>query len=53
MIAQANELAIDLLKKTLAFDPAKRITAVQALEHPYFEKYHDEVCVPNAKLYLP
>ena len=38
---QANSMAIELLRATLAFDPAKRITAAQALEHLYFEKYHD------------
>ena len=41
LFPQANSMAIELLRATLAFDPAKRITAAQALEHPYFEKYHD------------
>ncbi|SRR6266702_8894375 len=29
-------LAIDLLERLLQFDPAKRITAAEALQHPYF-----------------
>ena len=36
----ADPLALDLLERMLAFDPAKRITAVQTLEHPYFVDYH-------------
>ncbi len=31
----ANPDAIDLLKKLLMFDPKKRITITEALEHPY------------------
>ena len=29
-------VAIDLLERLLQFDPAKRITAAEALQHPYF-----------------
>lgn len=39
---RASPLAIDLLNKLLAFDPAKRITVEQALAHPYLAAYHDE-----------
>lgn len=38
---QANPLAIDLLGKLLAFDPAKRISCEEALAHPYLAVWHD------------
>lgn len=34
-----DHLGIDLLKKMLALDPAQRISAKDALEHPYFDEY--------------
>lgn len=37
----ASPQAIDLLKKMLNFDPSKRITVAQALEHPYFEEFRE------------
>ncbi|KAG0706884.1 kinase-like domain-containing protein [Suillus ampliporus] len=37
----ANPLAIDFLEKCLTFSPRRRITVVEALQHPYFEPYHD------------
>ncbi|XP_065828877.1 mitogen-activated protein kinase 14-like [Oscarella lobularis] len=37
----ANPLGIDLLEKMLVLDNEKRITAVEALAHPYFAKYAD------------
>lgn len=40
--------AIDLLSKMLVFDPRKRITAEQALEHPYLSPYHDPSDEPVA-----
>lgn len=40
--------AIDLLKKLLAFDPAHRISAVDALKHPYLSELRDEDDEPDA-----
>ncbi|NXX75762.1 MK15 kinase, partial [Urocolius indicus] len=33
-------LALDLLKKLLVFNPDKRLTAEQALQHPYVKRFH-------------
>lgn len=38
--------AIDLLSKMLVFDPKKRISAAEALTHPYMEPYHDPTDEP-------
>ncbi|EIW69474.1 hypothetical protein TREMEDRAFT_30363 [Tremella mesenterica DSM 1558] len=45
----ASPLAIDFLTKTLTFDPRKRYTVEQCLEHPYLEAYHDPEDEPSAK----
>ncbi|KAG2382799.1 hypothetical protein C9374_004766 [Naegleria lovaniensis] len=37
----ASPAALDLLKKMLHFNPVKRITVEQALEHPYLANLHD------------
>lgn len=42
LFPNANELLLDLLEKMLVFDPRKRITVEEALEHPYMESLHDE-----------
>ncbi|KAI8925674.1 mitogen activated protein kinase [Entophlyctis helioformis] len=39
---------VDLLSKTLVWDAKKRITAEEALNHPYFASYHDEGDEPEA-----
>lgn len=37
----ASPLAIDFLEKTLNLDPDLRPNAEQAMQHPYFQKFHD------------
>ena len=39
----ADRLALDLLQQLLAFDPADRPSASQALEHPYFQVRPEKV----------
>ena len=40
LVPGADEECHDLLRKCLAFAPSKRYSAVEALEHPYLEKFH-------------
>ncbi|KAJ5953209.1 p38 MAP kinase [Penicillium verhagenii] len=41
--------ALDLLEKTLNFDPRERIGADESLVHPYMAEYHDPTDEPTAK----
>uniref|UniRef100_A0A672KSC2 mitogen-activated protein kinase n=1 Tax=Sinocyclocheilus grahami TaxID=75366 RepID=A0A672KSC2_SINGR len=45
----ANPQAVDLLEKMLVLDTDKRITAAEALAHPYFAQYHDPDDEPEAE----
>ncbi|VDD83173.1 unnamed protein product [Mesocestoides corti] len=38
----ASPVLLDLLSKMLVLDPDRRLTAAQALAHPYFAEYHNE-----------
>ena len=38
LIEKIDADGVDLLRKMLAFDPAKRPTTQEALNHPYFAK---------------
>lgn len=48
MFPKCNDLALDLLERLLAFNPAKRISVDDALRHPYLEPYHDPEDEPTA-----
>lgn len=41
----ASPEALDFLAKTLTFDPKKRLTVDQALEHPYLAAYVSRHCL--------
>uniref|UniRef100_A0A668AHL4 mitogen-activated protein kinase n=1 Tax=Myripristis murdjan TaxID=586833 RepID=A0A668AHL4_9TELE len=47
----ATHKAVDLLEKMLVLDTDKRITAAEALAHPYFAQYHDPDDEPEAEPY--
>jgi serine/threonine protein kinase len=44
----ADPLAIDLMLKMMAFDPRKRITVTEALDHPWLAQLHDSAAEPSA-----
>ncbi|XP_077983646.1 mitogen-activated protein kinase 14B-like [Glandiceps talaboti] len=47
----ANPTAIDLLEQMLVLDIDDRITAEEALKHPYVSQYHDPDDEPTGELY--
>ncbi|KAK9748994.1 hypothetical protein RND81_02G095300 [Saponaria officinalis] len=48
----AHPLAIDLLHKMLVFDPTKRISVIEALQHPYMSLLYDPRANPPAQFPL-
>ena len=55
MFPTASEESLDLLKKLLQFNPNKRLTVEQALQHPYVAQFHnsDEEPVCTKKIFIP
>jgi mitogen-activated protein kinase 1/3 len=37
-----DELGLDLLRKLLVFNPNKRLSVEEALNHPYLQDFHEE-----------
>lgn len=50
ILPTANPLALDLLEKMLTLDPYERITVNEALEHPYFQVWHDPQDEPECQV---
>ncbi|GFS46477.1 mitogen-activated protein kinase 1 [Actinidia rufa] len=46
----AHPLAIDLLQKMLVFDPSKRISVTEALQHPFMSALYDPKCDTPAQV---
>ncbi|KAM4838906.1 mitogen-activated protein kinase 12 isoform X3 [Urocitellus parryii] len=51
VLTNASPLAVDLLEKMLVLDAEQRVTAAEALAHPYFESLHDTEDEPQAQKY--
>jgi len=55
MYPNADPDAVDLLKKLLMFNPTRRITVEESLEHPYVAQFHnpeEEICC-DKKIEIP
>ncbi|KAJ3719769.1 kinase-like domain-containing protein [Lentinula raphanica] len=53
LFPHASEDAVNFLSRTLAFDPKKRMTVDECLEHPYLRQYHDPEDEPAASPLSP
>eukprot|EP01096_Ripella_sp_DP13-Kostka_P011603 TRINITY_DN471_c0_g1_i1.p1 TRINITY_DN471_c0_g1~~TRINITY_DN471_c0_g1_i1.p1 ORF type:complete len:370 (-),score=143.56 TRINITY_DN471_c0_g1_i1:85-1194(-) len=49
IMPECSNQAIDLLEKIFLFNPHERLTASQALQHPYFSDLHDSDDEPDGK----
>ncbi|KAJ6814056.1 mitogen-activated protein kinase 4-like [Iris pallida] len=49
---RANPLAVDIIQKMLVFDPSKRISVTEALQHPYMSPLYDPNADPPAQVPL-
>jgi len=49
MYPDASSTALDLLARLLAFHPAQRMTAAQAVEHPYFVEHYGASLASTAR----
>ena len=55
MFPSAPDEAIDLIKNLLQFNPNKRLSAEQALRHPYVAQFHnpDDEPICNRRINIP
>jgi len=51
ILPKASPQAIDLLERLLQFDPSKRLSASDALRHPYFQSFPSQVPHTNPMSY--
>ncbi|XP_008832959.1 mitogen-activated protein kinase 12 isoform X2 [Nannospalax galili] len=51
VLTNASSLAVNLLEKMLVLDAEQRVTAAEALAHPYFESLQDTEDEPKAQKY--